>query len=299
MLTLCGSAATVAAQGAEGLLISADAQYRYAQSRLDAGAYDEAVYEFNRFIHFFPQDERIPAARYRVGLAYFEGGRYDNARAVFQTLANDLGTASPGPEAFIMLSRSHARTGLIDQAMLAMHNLIALSPPIDVTDRARYELGWLHVEQGQWDLADRSFNRITPLNRQRWQINTLEAALAESDGIPSKSPTTAGLLSILPGGGQLYCGRYQDALVALLINGGLIWAAWEAFDNELYALGGLISFVEVGFYAGNIYGAVSSAHKYNQDRLVDFRESLKRRRPIPLTVKPVPAGVALCWRIDF
>ena len=40
-----------------------------------------------------------------------------------------------------------------------------------------------------------------------------------------------------------------------MLNAGLILSAWEAFDNELYALGGVISFVEFGFYAGNIYGA--------------------------------------------
>ena len=35
-------------------------------------------------------------------------------------------------------------------------------------------------------------------------------------------------------------------------------------------LAAVISFVEFGFYAGNIYGAVSSAHKYNRDRIADI-----------------------------
>ena len=34
---------------------------------------------------------------------------------------------------------------------------------------------------------------------------------------------------------------HRDALTAFVINAGLIWAAWESFDNELYALGGVIS----------------------------------------------------------
>jgi hypothetical protein len=94
------------------------------------------------------------------------------------------------------------------------------------------------------------------------------------------------LLSIVPGGGQLYCNRYQDAMTAFLINAGLIWAAWEAFDNEQYALGSVISFVEFGFYAGNIYGAVSSAHKYNRDRIAEFRERLNQRRQMSLSLAP-------------
>jgi hypothetical protein len=103
----------------------------------------------------------------------------------------------------------------------------------------------------------------------------------------------------VPGGGQLYCARYQDALTAFLINAGLIWAAWEAFDNELYALGGVIGFVEFGFYAGNIYSASASAHKYNRDRSADFRDYLNQRRQTPLSLAPAPGGAALCLKVDF
>ena len=183
--------------------------------------------------------------------------------------------------------------------MLDLHNLIALTQDDDTADRARYELGWLHVDQGLWIEAGQAFERISPANRDRLQVGSLQKALADSDAIPEKKPTVAGTLSIIPGGGQLYCARYQDALTALLINGGLIWAAWEAFDKELYALGGVITFVEFGFYAGNITGAVSSAHKYNRDRAAEFRESLYRHRQPSLSLAPIPGGAALFLTVAF
>jgi hypothetical protein len=80
-----------------------------------------------------------------------------------------------------------------------------------VIDRARYELGWLHVDQGRWTDAGQAFGRISPDNQDRFQVADLKQALARSDAIPVKNPTTAGFLSIVPGGGQLYCNRYQDA----------------------------------------------------------------------------------------
>ena len=49
----------------------------------------------------------------------------------------------------------------------------------------------------------------------------------------------------------------------------------ESFDKELYALGAVISVVEFGFYAGNIYGAVGSAHKYNKLQDAAFIDNLK------------------------
>lgn len=286
-------------RGLAQLTIDADSQYRYAQSRLDAGAYDEAITEFNRFIHFFPADPKVARARFQTGMAHFGAGRYQAAAAIFGAQTTDY-TGSPlDNEAFFMLSRSHAGQGMHEQAMLDLHNLVALSSEADVIDRARYELAWLHVDQGRWNAADQEFNRITPPNQDRFRVQNIRQALTKSATIPAKNPTTAGLLSILPGGGQLYSGRYQDALTAFLINGGLIWAAWEAFDSEHYALGSVIGFVEFGFYTGNINGAVSSAHKYNRNRITEFRERLNAHRQMPLSLAPTPGGAVLCLTVDF
>ena len=285
--------------GVAQLIIDADGQYRYAQSRLDSGAVDEAIAEFNRFIHFFPDDPRIPQARFQTGMAHFSAGRYQAAAALFNQQTVDFAGSPLDNQAFFMLSQSHARQGMIEQAILDLYNLVALSSAADVIDRAHYELGWLHVDQFRWDDADQAFGRISPDNRGRFQVADLKQALALSDAIPFKHPTTAGLLSIVPGGGQLYTNRYQDAATAFLINAGLIWAAWESFDNEQYALGSVIGVVGFGFYAGNIYGAVSSAHKYNRDRMTEYRERLNQRRQISLSVAPSPKGAALCLTISF
>jgi tetratricopeptide (TPR) repeat protein len=288
-----------AGHGAAQLTIDADSQYAFAQSRLDSGAYGEAIAEFNRFVHFFPADPRVPQARFQAGMAHFGAGQYQAAAALFNMLTADYQDSSLNNDSYFMLSRSHARQGMTEQAMVDLHNLLALTARKDVTDRARYELGWLHVDQGRWNDAGQAFGRITPDNRDRFQVVDLTRALARVDEIPAKDPTTAGMLSIIPGGGQLYCKRYQDAVTAFLINGGLIWAAWEAFDNENYALGTVIGFVEFGFYAGNIYGAVSSAHKYNRDRIAEFREGLARHRQMSFSLAPAPEGAVVCLTVDF
>ena len=174
------------ANGFAQLTIDADSQYRYAQSRLDSGAFDEAIAEFNRFIHFFPADPRIPQARFQTGMAHFSAGRYQAAAAIFNQQTVDF-TGSPlDNQAFFMLSRSHARQGMIEQAILDLHNLMALSSAPDVIDRARYELGWLHVDQGRWTDADQAFGRISPDNQDRFQVADLKQALARSEAIPVK-----------------------------------------------------------------------------------------------------------------
>lgn len=288
-----------AISGDTPLTNDADSQYAFAKSRLDAGAFDEAAVEFNRFIFYFPDDRRVPQARFQIGMAHFAAGKYLQAAMIFDRLTENYAGLPYQNEAFIMLSRCHARQGLNDQAMLDLRNLMALTANKDISDEARYELGWLQVNQSRWGLAGQEFNRISPANQDRYQVSRLQQALARSGTIPSKNPTVAGVLSIIPGGGQLYCGRYRDALTALVVNAGLIWAAWEAFDEDLYALGGVITFVEFGFYAGNITGAVSSAHKYNRDRSGEFRENMYRLKQPPLSLAPVPGGAGLFLSVSF
>jgi len=298
-ITLTLLLGTVPAVYSGQIIIDADTQYRYAQSRLDAGAFDEAIAEFNRFVHFFPADLRVPRARFQTGVAHYRAGRYAAAAVVFEEQTSAYQGLPLQNEAFFMLCRSHANQGMIEQAMVDLHNLLAVAADADVIDRARYELGWLHVDRGQWHEADQSFDGITPANRGRFHVTSLRQSLAESRAIPAKNPTTAGVLSIVPGAGQLYCGRYRDALTALAVNAGLIWAAWEAFDNDLPALGGVITFVEFGFYAGNIYGAVGSARKYNRTRIESFKNNLNRHRVSVLSLAPTPAGAALCLSVNF
>ena len=114
-----------------------------------------------------------------------------------------------------------------------------------------------------------------------------------------KSPALAGTLAVIPGAGYLYCGRYKDALIALLVNGGLIWAAYESFSNDLYALGSVITFVEIGFYAGNIIGSVASAHKYNRKNEQQWIKHLRQRLKVSLGSRPETRGIELSLRYTY
>ncbi len=284
---------------ADTLTLDADSQYDYARSRLDAGAFEDAINEFNRFIHFFPEDQRVLNARFYQGTAHFRIAAYESAADIFASLATEAMPTKVGIDAIFMLSKSHARQGNLDQAVLDLHNLIAIYTDADIRDRAQYEMAWLHMDRGHWRDAETAIHRIRETNRQRYKVAELENALARRAELAYKNPTTAGILSIVPGGGQLYCRRHQDALTAFLLNTGLIWAAWESFDREQYALGCLISFIEAGFYAGNIYGAVSGAHKINRDRMIRFRKDLESRRLPTLSLVPIPGGSLVSLTIDF
>jgi hypothetical protein len=41
-------------------------------------------------------------------------------------------------------------------------------------------------------------------------------------------------------------------------------------------VGGILTFFELGWYSGNIYSAVSSAHKYNRERKKEYLDLLEK-----------------------
>ena len=81
--------------------------------------------------------------------------------------------------------------------------------------------------------------------------------LDRMDEVPQKSPAAAGILAAASSRGRaLYTERYRDAAIAFLLNGAFIWGMVEAFEHQNYAVGGILTFFELGWYSGNIYSAV-------------------------------------------
>jgi hypothetical protein len=84
-----------------------------------------------------------------------------------------------------------------------------------------------------------------------------------------KNPAFAGIASAaIPGSGKVYAHRGWDGLYSLLIIGTMLWQAYEGFSKEGYRSARGITFGTLGltFYAGNIYGSVNAARRYNQSR---------------------------------
>jgi hypothetical protein len=132
------------------------------------------------------------------------------------------------------------------------------------------------MEMEEWQRARERLSLVPKDSPLSGSANAIASELLHIDDLPRKSPATAGTLAaILPGAGHLYTERPTDALVAFLLNGAFIFGAIELFRHENYVAGGIVTFFELGWYTGNIYSAVSSAHKYNKRVKEDFIEHLK------------------------
>jgi TolA-binding protein len=281
------------------IIINPDKQFNFAATYFSNKDYLMAVAEYNRFIYFFPQDQRVETAMYRIGMSYYLGGHLKEAVNSFRAVIDRYVDTKLSIKSYFMISEALINQNTVGPAIINLNNLIIITHDQEVKDEAYYRIGWIYIETAFWEKARLYFSKISAKNKNKYQLERLTAELNKEKSIPKKDPRLAGFLSIVPGAGYLYCERYQDALIAFLLNGGLIYAAYESFDDDNPALGGVIAFVEFGFYAGNLYGAVTSAHKYNRKQTGRFIEKLKNNAKINLSADAENKGVRLALEFSF
>jgi tetratricopeptide (TPR) repeat protein len=268
------------AAGQGDILLNADIQIKYADDCFAGQEYRAAAAEYNRFIYFFPEDERVPQARFNIGMSLFHLKDYAAALNHFTAILDKEGATPIGIDSGLMISQSYQRSENYKAAIENLAYLIRLSEDKAVTDQAWHRMGWLYLESGEFVKARAAFDRISPSGRTDFDMDDLDAQLSGQGIISQKNPLTAGILSVVPGGGYLYCERYQDALIAFFFTGAFIYGAVESFDHDLHALGGMMSLVGLGFYTGSMYGGITSAHKFNQAKKSEFVREIKKKRGV-------------------
>jgi tetratricopeptide (TPR) repeat protein len=291
-LALLLSPAAPAPAAGGTIQLSADDQFSFAREAAEKGAYTQAVFEFRRFVHFFPDDPRVGEARMAIGRALFMDRQYREAISAFREVVEKQG-GQLAETALLEISAAHLALGETGAALQALEELLAVTADDEVRDRVWLRVGWIYLDQGEFAAARQAFARVRLESREKLGIGEIEQGLERADDIPRKSPAAAGVFSLVPGGGYLYTGLKRDALVAFLVNGAFAAAAWEAFDNDLPVLGGILTTVGLGFYAGNIYGGVSSAHKFNRQQEKAFVEHLRQDSRLRLGASPGGAWLAL------
>jgi tetratricopeptide (TPR) repeat protein len=255
--------------------IQSDDIFQFARQYLDKKDYQKAIIEFDRFIYFFPDEEKVPEARYLTGLCYLESAQFEESREILRKVYEVYRESPYAGEALFLLGESYYRQGLWDESELYFRAIIQQYPHGELKSRAYYRIAWIQLKRNQWAEASSTFRMAEDDSQIQENARLLSQLSLEGEKLPYKNPTSAGVMAgILPGLGHAYCGRYKDGLIAFVLNGLFIWAAVEAFKQDNNVLGGILVAVELGWYVGNIYSAVNVAHKYNRKKRDDFRQGL-------------------------
>jgi tetratricopeptide (TPR) repeat protein len=274
-------------------------QFEFARRTMEKGEFLRAVGEFERLVYFFPEDETVPEARYLIGLCYLKAKDYESARKVLADAHKAYAGDPVGGKALFLIGESYYIQGLPGEAERYFNRVIKEYPMPALKSRALYRLGWSRMQRDRWQEASEFFKTVdenSPLHTRAMELSSMSLQGME---LPRKDPATAGIMAgVLPGLGHAYCNRYKDGLVAFLLNGLFLWAAVESFEEGHDVLGGVLSFLELGWYSGNIYSAVNCAHKHNRAIRDNYRGTLSDKLDLSL-FSTGERHLGLALKIDF
>ena len=252
------------------------ADFLYAQ-----GDYLRAAGEYQRYLFHQPQESA--QIRYKIAVCYRFGGKTEQAIQGFESLLRTDPKSEFASRAYYQIGATYF---LQDQFERSVQFLGEALPHI--TDARQHAeaaqlIGLSYLRQKRWSKASEVFKAlqtsdIIPI-REKAEVYHIYAERGAD--LPTRSPLLAGTLSIIPGAGRLYTGRFADALTTLFTVGLTGWQAYDGFrrDGVSSAKGWTLGTLCGIFYVGNIYGSVISARVYNRHITDEFLATLTVELP--------------------
>jgi len=264
ILSLTASALAGGYDPGEGIIAFADFLY-------DSGDYLRAAIEYKRYIFLFPEGRDVERAIFRTGLSYRKSGKPKLAISEFKRLLRAFPGSGLSCVAKFEIGRTYFLSGDYGRAK---EWFSSLSDPAISRD-ARCGLGWTLLEEGRWAEASDVLSAVSP-ELAGWARGGMN--------LPRRSPALSAILSTLvPGAGQIYCGRPGDGFYSFVLSGSFGLASYLSIRDGNTQRGYLLGAAAVGFYLGNVYGAALAAMDFNARKVRDYIRMIEERaKPLGL-----------------
>ncbi len=312
-LALFGVGSTAWAQSPQEHLLRGDMFYF-------EGDYYRAITEYKAFLVLAPGDERRSRVDLKIAWIYAVAGQPDASEGLLRRLALDQRTELEGWWARLYAANVAMQGSAQLRARRTYEELIKDCDPLvahqgtaagverrdclELTTYARLGLARYWNRTDDFDRAAEQLSSIPKSSPQAPDARRV-AAYVSTLNIPRKSPGIAGLLSIIPGLGHFYLEEWGVGIVAMVWNGAFIFATVDSFAAGRVGQGTLLGLLEVIWYSGTIFGAISGAHRFNRDAMLIVRQGLAKDidqiaidTPWPARF-PVEYPTPLQLRVDF
>jgi tetratricopeptide (TPR) repeat protein len=272
---------------------------QFAADLFIAGEYFRAITEAKRYISLFPSGPRTEEMTRRIGDAYLMSHEWAEAIAAYDDFLMKYPASSEASAATFYKAIALLKQGNGVEAGRLFQLIQNGADPLKKDEAARWEI-LLLIRQNRFDEAERRLKEQIVRPEKENEADIIAEMINAKKSARYKSPETAGVLSaLLPGSGQLYDERYQDGVYSFLLNTLFILGAYKAYDQENYALAGLLTLFEIGWYTGGIYGAVGGAHKYNSRIDEELFRNGVRRMNLSESEIGRPGGVSIRFTYPF
>lgn len=184
-------------------------------------------------------------------------------------------------ELSLLYFKSNEKLGKYDNALFYLEPL-----QFEEDSYARYaklNIASIRMRQGNPEEA------LSGLQDAEFDTSKAIRAIRNYQSKSDKKPWLGGLLGMVPGLGYAYSGEYANAFRSLILNSLFIFGMVETAKDDEWGAFAVISFFELTWYSGSIYGGLDAAHRYNRNRLDDCIREISGNTDFHLTPRTLPA----------
>ena len=269
------AADTTAKDGDEGVTDDARLSLRFADHLFGDGDYYRAISEYRRYLYVSRgRGADAPRAALAIGEALVRGEQWDAAGRQLDGVATRTLDMQVRRVALFGAARAYLEDGRPELAKPRFRLLVA-DPDADATLQAssRLLLAWGHFDAGEIEKARELFQSIA-VSDSPWAKDAagVVASIDKRGELDIKDPIVAALLSVIPGVGHMYLGQWGTGFTSLAWNGLFIFAAvWAWLDGD-WGVAAVLTFAELGWYSGSMFGAIAGAFRHNRDVNRNWRD---------------------------
>jgi putative membrane protein insertion efficiency factor len=209
----------------------------------------------------------------RIGECQFAAAHWSAAEGAFLTSGMLAGSPSGRVTALYRAAVSSFNAGTYAACERLMADSSAAHES-NLADRFATLGGLCALARGGWSYSSGELRRAAQLSHDdesRTRILGLVPFAARGQALPHRSAAIAGTMSaVIPGAGQVYCGRAADGSRHLMFNAALVWTVVSLARDHRGPAAYLTASVALPFYLGNVLGAQATARKYDRDQRMNL-----------------------------
>lgn len=210
--------------------------------------YSLAAEEYERLAFFFPNNDTI------IAKLFYSKRKSGNAKDVLIYSQQRLGNIDSLQE---IVFKEYIKSLIL---VHPENTISSIERNVSVGAQQKLVLkAFSNVALYNWKTALSQMNEI---ENQSLMITKSKEVLNEAIKQKYKKPIlAAGLSTVVPGLGKMYCGNIKDGIIALVFVGINSFQSYRYFEKKgIKSVGGWIfGSLGTGFYLGNIYGSYKAA----------------------------------------
>ncbi len=236
--------------------VVADSQNELAWSLSEEGDFNLSALEFRRMAVDATDEEGKSSYLWMAGYNYYMDKDYGRA----QSMLDGAEDASVSIENAAMLLRGDIALELNDYESARFYYESVEPDSDELSQYIALRTAGSFMRSGKTEKALKSLPESAAGRRAR------DAIIQYREG-RDKKPAVGGLLGLIPGLGYFYSGEYANGIRSMILNGIFIYGMISTAEEEQWGAFSVITFFELTWYSGSIYGGIDAAHRYNRDRL--------------------------------